>query len=100
MVQKPNYLAPIYNNQYLINRMTFFSDGEMQDMDLTNLPINLERLDGLVWVDPSFRNLIYFAPAIKDSIFTKTYFYDGKGLEHFELVYSNPEIKLYRVNFD
>jgi len=100
IVQKPNYLVSIYNNQYLINHMTFFSDGQMQDIDLSDSSINLERIDGLVWVDPSFRNLIYFAPAIKDSIFTKTFFYDGKGLEHFELVYSNSEIKLYRVNFD
>jgi hypothetical protein len=100
IVQKPNYLVPIYNNQYLINHMTFFSDGQRRDIDLTDSSINLERIDGLVWMDPSFRNLIYFAPAIKDSIFTKTFFYDGKGLKHFELVYSNPEIKLYRVNFD
>jgi len=100
IVQKPNYLVPIYNNQYLINHMTFFSGDQMQDINLKDSSINLERIDGLVWVDPSFRNLIYFAPAIKDSIFTKTFFYDGKGLEHFGLVYSNPEIKLYRVNFD
>ena len=100
IVQKPNYLVPIYNNQYLINHMTFFTDGQMRDIDLSTSGINLEKIDGLVWVDPSFRNLIYFAPAIKDSIFTRTFFYDGKGLEHFGLVYSNPEIKLYRVNFD
>jgi len=100
LVQKQFYLLPIYNNQYLINHVTFFSDGQMQDIDLSDSSVQLEKIDGLVWIDPSFRNLIYFAPAIKDSIFTKTFFYDGKGLDHFELVYSNPEIKLYKVNFD
>jgi len=100
IVQKPNYLVPIYNNQYLINQMTFFSGGLRQDINLKDTSINLERIDGLVWVDPSFMNLVYFAPAIKDSVFTKTFFFDGEGLKHFELVYSNPEIKLYRVNFD
>lgn len=102
IVQQPNYLLPIYNNQYLINHITFFSadDTGMRDVDLRDSSIELERIDGLVWVDPSFRNLIYFAPSIKDSVFTKTYFYDGHGLDHFELVYFNPEIKLYKVNFD
>ncbi len=100
ILQKPDTLIPIYNNQYLINHMTFFSDNQMQNIDLSNSSVNLERIDGLVWVDPSFRSLIYFAPKIKDSIFTRTFFYNGEGLEHFELVYSNPEIKLYRVNFD
>lgn len=99
IIQKQNYLVPVYNNKYLINHMTFYSGGQRQDIDLTNSSINLEKIDGLVWVDPSFRNLIYFAPAIKDSIFTRTFFYDGLGLEHFKLVYSNPEIKLYKVNF-
>ncbi len=100
LVQQQNYLLPVYNNQYLINHLTFFSDNEMRDIDLSDSSIDLERIDGLVWVDPSLRNLIYFAPTIKDSVFTKTFFYDGRGLEHFELVYSNPEIKLYKVNFD
>ena len=100
LVQKQLYILPVYNNQYLINHVTFFSDGQMRDIDLSDSGVNLEKIDGLVWIDPSFMNLIYFAPAIKDSIFTKTYFYDGKGLDHFQLVYSNPEIKLYKVNFD
>jgi hypothetical protein len=99
IVQKQNYLIPIYNNKYLINHMTFFSGGQRQDIDLSDSSINLEKIDGLIWIDPSFQNLIYFAPAIKDSIFTRTFFYDGQGLKNFNLVYSNPEIKLYRVNF-
>ena len=80
--------------------MTFFTDAGEQSIDLSDAPIDIERIDGLIWLDPGFRSLIYFAPAIKDSIFTRTFFYNGEGLEHFELVYSNPEIKLYRVNFD
>jgi len=100
IVQKQNYLVPIYNNKYLINHMTFYSGGQRQDIDLSDSSITLEKIDGLVWVDPGFRDLIYFAPTIKDSIFTKTFFYDGKGLDHFKLVYSNPEIKLYNVTFD
>jgi hypothetical protein len=100
ILQKNNQLIPIYNNRFVINHITFFQQGMPLTVDLANITTSLERIDGLIWVDPSFRNLIYFAPSIKNSIFTKTFFYNGEGLEHFELVYSNPEIKLYRVNFD
>jgi len=102
IVQKGNSIIPIYNNRFLINHLTFFPQGSStpQEVDLTKINTTLERLDGLIWIDPSFRNLIYFAPSIKDSVFTKTFFYDGEGLKHFKLVYSNPETKLYKVNFD
>lgn len=99
LIQKNDRLIPIYNNQFVINHMTFFFQGQRQDQDLSGLNTTLEKIDGLIWLDPGFRSLIYFAPAIKDSIFTRTFFYDGEGLKHFELVYSNPEIKLYKVIF-
>jgi asparagine N-glycosylation enzyme membrane subunit Stt3 len=100
IIQKNNQLIPIYNNRFMINHMTFFQQGLMRNVDLTNITTSLEKIDGLAWVDPSFKNLIYFAPSIKDSIFTRTFFYDGEGLKHFELVYSNPETKLYKINFE
>ncbi len=79
--------------------MTFFAEGQMRDINLRDSAFDLERIDGLVWVDPNFQNLVYFAPEIKDSIFVRTFFYDGKDLGRFSLVYSNPEIKLFKVNF-
>ncbi|MDI6825977.1 MAG: STT3 domain-containing protein [Candidatus Aenigmarchaeota archaeon] len=102
IIQKGDNLIPIYNNRFLINHLTFFPQGSAkpQAIDLTRLNTSLERIDGLIWIDPSFRNLIYFAPSIKDSIFTRTFFFDGEGLKHFDLVYSNPEIRLYKLNFD
>jgi len=100
LVQKDNQLIPIYNNNFMINHVTFFLNGKEQNIDLSETSTDLEKNDGLVWVDPSFRALLYFAPDIKDSVFVKTFFYDGRGLENFKLVYSNPEIKLYRVIFD
>lgn len=100
IIQKGNQLIPVYNNKYLINDMVFFSQGQEQKINLSNSTVNLEKIDGLIWVDPSFTNLIYFSPSIKDSVFTKTFFFGGEGLKHFELVYSNSEIRLYKVNFD
>jgi len=99
LIQKNDRLIPVYNNQFVINHMTFFFQGQAQNQDISNLNTTLEKINGLIWLDPGLNNLIYFAPAIKDSIFTRTFFYNGEGLKHFELVLSNPEIKLYKVIF-
>lgn len=99
ILQRGNQTIPVYNNKYVINNMIFYNNGLEQVVDFSDANVNLEKIDGLVWVDPSFTNLIYFAPSIKDSIFTKLFFFNGKGLEHFELVYSNSEIKLFKVKF-
>ncbi len=64
-------------------------------------------VDGLVWVDPSFSVLIFMYPNVRDSVFTNMFFFDGKGesslgikpLEKYELVYNNPEVKIYKVDF-
>jgi asparagine N-glycosylation enzyme membrane subunit Stt3 len=102
LIQKGENLIPVYNNRFLINHLAFFPQGSTkpQLIDLTRLNTSLERIDGLIWIDPSFRNILYFAPSIKDSIFVRTFFFDGEGLKHFKLVYSNPEIRLYKVIFD
>lgn len=99
MIQRNNTLIPVYNNKFIINNLMFFNEnGQIQLIDLSDYPTKLEKIDGLIWIEPSFENAIYFSPQIKDSIFVKTFFFNGKGLDNFQLVYSNPEIKLYKVN--
>jgi len=53
-------------------------------------------LDGMVWIDPSFRMIIFMDPPIRDSVFTR-FFFDGEGLKNFEMVYSNPEVKIFKA---
>jgi asparagine N-glycosylation enzyme membrane subunit Stt3 len=97
LIQKGNNLVPVYNNQFIINHLTFFYNGKEQNQDLSGSNATLERIDGLAWLQPDFRSLIYFAPVIKDSTFTRLFFYGGEGLKHFEPVFSNSEIRLYKV---
>jgi len=98
LIQKDGQLIPVYNNQFLINHLSFFYQGERQDVDLSNLNTTLEKIDGLIWLQPDFTSMIYFAPMIRDSVFTRAFLYEGEGLDHFVPVFSNSEIKLYKVN--
>ncbi len=101
IIQKQDAVLPVYNNKYLITNLVFYSqDGKLQRLDLSTYPTTFEKIDGLVWLQPDFRGGIYFSPSIKNSIFVKTFFFNGEGLEHFKLVYSNPEIRIYKVEFN
>ncbi len=101
IIQKNNTLIPIYNNRFVITNIMFFNDkGQVQFLDLSEYPTKLEKIDGLIWIQPGFENAIYFAPQIKDSIFVRTFFFSGSGLSNFEMVYSNSEIKLFKVNIN
>jgi hypothetical protein len=53
----------------------------------------------MLWVDPSFQAVIFMDAPVRDSIFTKLFFWDGEGLKHFEMVYSNSEVKIFKVIF-
>jgi hypothetical protein len=79
----------------VIKEVVHFMDG-MQRYEITNVT---NVVDGLLWVDPGFGLVIYMEPAIKDSLFTRLFFFDGEGLEHFELKFSNPEVKIFKVKF-
>ncbi len=101
ILQKQNALIPLYNNKYLISRMIVYSqNGTPQLLDLSQANTTIEKIDGTLWVQPDFRAMIYLPQNISNSIFVRTFFFNGEGLEHFKLVYSNPEIKLYKVIFD
>jgi len=64
-------------------------------------------VDGLLWLDPSFRSAFFMQPAVRDSVFTNMFFFNGQGeaslgikpLERFDLVYGNSEVRIYKVDF-
>ncbi len=64
-------------------------------------------IDGLVYVQPGFGNALFMNQEVRDSIYTNMYFFSGEGipefsmpkLEKFKLVYSNSEIKIFKVLF-
>jgi dolichyl-diphosphooligosaccharide--protein glycosyltransferase len=99
---KDNQLVPIINipQQGIINAVVkeiiFYQNGQERRFAYTNVT---NAIDGLVWVDPSFQVAIFMDAQIKESIFTKMFFFDGQGLTHFTKVFENPEVKIFRVIF-
>lgn len=99
---KDNQLVPIINlpQQGIVNAIIkdviFYQNGQERRFSYTNAT---NVIDGLVWVDPSFQIVIFMDAPIRDSIFTKMFFFDGQGLTHFTKVFENQEVKIYKVNF-
>lgn len=79
----------------IIKDTVYFQNGEEKRTSYEGGNI----IDGMLWVDPGFGMVFFMEPSIRDSIFTKMFFFNGNDLNNFELVYSNPEIRLYKVAF-
>jgi len=94
LVAKGDQLVPVYQGRYIIKEVVYFINGQQKYGNFANAT---NAIDGLLWVDPSFRLAIFMQPGIKDSIFTRMFFWNGEGLKHFELVYQNPELRIFKV---
>ncbi len=94
VIEQNGKLTTVYQNRNFVKNTAYFINGEQK-----NDPYENSTLDGTFWLDPSYGFAFYMTPEVQDSIFTKLYFYDGKGLEHFKQVYSNGEVKIYKVDF-
>jgi asparagine N-glycosylation enzyme membrane subunit Stt3 len=96
LVRKGDTWVPVYNNKYVIKNVDYFENGQEKKLGFQNVT---DSIDGLAWVDPSMQTLIFMEPSVRDSIFAKMFFWDGKGLTHFQLKFSNSELKIFKVVF-
>jgi len=97
LVREEDQWIPIYQNRYVIKELVYFEGGELKQRSFENVT---NTIDALLWVDPTFGMAILMEPPVRDGIFTKLFFWNGQGLEHFELIeLNNPEIRLYKVVF-
>jgi len=103
LTMKDGRLAAVINvpqqgiRNAIVKEIVYYQQGQEIRYKFENVT---NAIDGLAWVDPGFGMVIFMDPKIRDSIFTKMFFFDGKGLKHFELVYSNPEVKIFKVHFE
>jgi dolichyl-diphosphooligosaccharide--protein glycosyltransferase len=97
---KDDKIVPILNipSQGIFNmvvrKLVFVYQGNQYSFDYSNAT---NKIDGLVFSDGN--TAIYMDPQTANSMFTRLYFFNGEGLKYFKLVYSNPEVKTFEVDF-
>jgi len=77
----------------VVKKIVYFENGNMIEKDYGAEGT----IDGMVWVDPSYQIAMFIDPQTMASLFNQMFFFNGKDLKHFELVYQNPEIRLFKV---
>ena len=99
VMQKNGKIYSIFNlpQQGIINKVVKETIYFYNNQRISSYSNSSEALPGAVWISPDFKTAIYMTPSIRDSIFTKMFFFNGQGLKNFELVYSNPEIRVFKV---
>ena len=66
--------------------------------ELKIVPSN-ETIKMPIWFSKDFSTGVAIAPNLANTVFTKMYFLDGNGLEHFKEVYANSRVKIFEVLF-
>jgi len=94
LVAKGSQFVPVYNNKYVIKDLVYFPSGQEKRESFANVT---DAVDAMLWIDPSFQVAILMQPDVRDSVFTKMFFWDGEGLSNFQLVFNNPEVKIFKV---
>ncbi len=99
---KDDQLIPILNipqqgiRNAVIKEIIYYQNGQESKFEYTNVT---NTIDGLLWVHPDMRSVIFMDSTIRDSLFTRMFFFEGKDLKHFELKYFDPEVRIYKVVF-
>ena len=50
-----------------------------------------------VWIPNHFQYVVLIPPTLRNTVFTKMFMLEGQGLDHFEQVFRNEQVKIYRV---
>ncbi|MEM5828039.1 MAG: STT3 domain-containing protein [Candidatus Aenigmatarchaeota archaeon] len=92
-------LVPYLMNRDVIKYLVYYPAGQPIVLNLENYG-KKANVNAMVILDPSLQYLIFADSDLMNSMFTKMYFLNGIGLEKFKLVFNNPEVKIYEVNFE
>ncbi len=77
----------------IVKDLVYYQNGQIVRSNVSGN----DTLDAMVLIDPTFRSAFLMDPSIRDSVFTDMFFFGGSSLENFELVYANPEVKIFKA---
>ncbi len=82
--------------QYVyVKRLIYFKENTLETVENTDA-----ELAGTILLMPGMETLVFMPPELENSLFTRLFFFNGYGLEHFEFVNNwGGEVKLFRVRF-
>lgn len=83
----------------IIKDVVYYQNGQQLKSTYNETNATSGVFDGMLWIDPSFRVVLLMEASVRDSMFTKMFFWDGDGLKNFTEVYSNSEVKIFKVSF-
>ena len=78
----------------VVRQIVYFDQNGEKRYDYSN---TTNTMDGMAWVDSSFSVVFFMPPEVRDSVFTRLFFFNGEGLSKFNLVFINSEVKIYKV---
>jgi asparagine N-glycosylation enzyme membrane subunit Stt3 len=109
----PIYIQGI--NAAIFDEIIFYNNTEVISLKFTEDEKNMI-LDGLkplerelnirfvnqsmpitVWMPQHFSYIVLIPQNLRESVFTKMFMLEGEGLEHFQQVYRNEQVKIYEV---
>lgn len=88
-----NVTVTSFQNESLADAINYLKPLEKE----FNFRFSDDVIEYAVWLDQDANSIAVIHPKLLNTIFFKMYFLEGQGLEHFELVYRNNEVRLFQV---
>ena len=100
LLLKNNKIYPIMmipGERFLVKKLLLYDlNNRPYVIDLSHENTTIDKLGGMAVLDKSYILLYYVPEKLVDSIFVRTFFL-RQDLDHFKLVYENPELVIYKV---
>lgn len=112
-VMANNSIIPIFvskRNGMLFGEMIVYDDGKPKAYKINTETINItdlgrqfnarfsnETLPYTIAFSKQFNYITLIPITLRETVFTKMFFFNGEGLDNFELVFSNDDVKIFKV---